>query len=295
MNVLITGAQGQLGYHLKQAFDTDNLFLGDTANFDVTNRETVLKQTQQFRPDLIIHAAAYTNVDGAETNREVCRAVNVEGTKHVAEAARAVEAKLIHISTDYVFSGDKSSPYLETDQPGPISYYGKTKYEAEQVVVTTAPKHFICRTAWLYGGPKPTPDFDFTQPGLPKNFIYTMLRLGKEKSEIAVVNDQIGAPTYAADIAQTLKLLADTMQYGIYHLTNSGQTSWAGVAKAIFQQSRYNTTVKEVTSAQWATINPQATHRPANSVLAHQHLLDLGLPDLRSWQTALTDFLSALV
>lgn len=291
MKILITGANGQLGYHLKQTFHEHQLYLGDTDNYDITDRDLVLRETEMFQPDVIIHGAAYTNVDGAETNRDLCRVINVDGSKNVAEAAKTVGAKIVAISTDYVFAGDKGTPYLETDQPHPLSYYGQTKYEGEQAVVATTPQHFICRTAWLYGGPKPTAKTDLANLGI-KNFVYTMLRVGQTVETMAVVGDQIGAPTYAHDLAKTVKELIETDHYGIYHITNSGQTTWAEFAQAIFNTVGYPTTVSPITSAEWETQHPTATKRPGYSVLGHQALIEAGLTEPRNWQAALDDFLS---
>ncbi len=292
MKVLITGANGQLGWHLKQVFADCELYLGDTDNYDITNRELILAETEKFRPALIIHAAAYTNVDGAETNQALCRAINVDGSRHVAEAAAAVDAVLVAISTDYVFAGDKGEPYQESDSVKPLSFYGQTKAEGEQAVMATTAKHFITRTAWLYGGPKPTPETDWTTAILPKNFINTMLRVGLNRPSIEVVDDQIGAPTYAADLSQAIRDLAATKRYGIYHLTNSGTTNWAAVAEFIFETVQHPTTVTHIKSADWQANNPSATKRPAYSVLGHAALTAAGLPGLRAWQAALADYLS---
>lgn len=291
MKILITGANGQLGYHLQQAFSEHQLYLGDTHNYDITDPEIVMRETTAFQPDVIIHGAAYTNVDGAETNRELCRAINVDGSKNVAEAAKAIGAKIVAISTDYVFAGDKGTPYLETDQPNPISFYGQTKYEGEQAVMAATPQHFICRTAWLYGGPKPTSQIDFTTVGI-KNFVYTMLRVGQGKQSMQVVGDQVGGPTYAHDLSQSIKSLVETKKYGIYHLTNSDVTSWAEFAQAIFDLAGYPTQVTPITSEQWEAINPSTTKRPHYSVLGHEALLAAGQPDLRHWKDALADFLA---
>lgn len=293
MKILITGAAGQLGYELQAVFAEHQLFLGDTDNFDITNAETVMAKTKEFNPDLIIHAAAYTNVDGAEANQTLCKAINVEGSANVAAAAEAVGAKLVAISTDYVFDGQQSKPYGETDKPNPASFYGQTKLEGEQAVTAGCTRAFICRTAWLYGGPKPSQSTDFNQ--LPyKNFVYTMLKVGRDREQLEVVGDQVGAPTYAKDLALAIKQLVKTDRYGIYHLTNSGQTNWADFAETIFQLAGYQTKVKSISSQQWQTNNPAATKRPAYSVLGHHALLEAGLTPPRSWQEAIADFLSEI-
>ncbi len=292
MKILITGANGQLGYHLKAAFADHELYLGDTANYDITDRELVLRETEKFNPDLIIHGAAYTNVDGAEKNRELCRLINVEGSRNVAEAAKLNGAAVVAISTDYVFAGDKGTPYTESDEPQPLSFYGQTKYEGEQAVRSMTDRHYICRTSWLYGGPKPGPDFDFADPVNPKNFVLTMLRVGRDRDQVEVVSDQKGGPTYAHDLAEKIKELVATEKYGTYHLTNSGVTNWAEFTEEIFKQARYSTSVKHLTSSQWAEKNPTTTERPKYSVLGHDNLIKAGLGDMRSWQEAIADFLS---
>lgn len=290
MKILITGANGQLGYHLQKTFTDHELYLGDTANYDITNAELVMRETLQFKPEVILHGAAYTNVDGAESNQALCRAINVDGSRNVARAAAAVGAKIVAISTDYVFPGDSQVPYKETDQPKPLSFYGQTKYEGELAVMAETDQYFICRTSWLYGGPKPTPNTDYAATF--KNFVYTMLRVGATKSEVSVVGDQLGAPTYAHDLAATIAALIETDKYGIYHTTNSGVTNWADFAATIFRLASYKTTVKHISSQEWATQNPTATKRPSYSVLAHTALLERGFPDLRPWDEAISDFMA---
>lgn len=291
MKILITGANGQLGYHLQQAFAEHQLYLGDTENYDITKPDQVNRETEQFQPDLIIHGAAYTNVDGAETNQELCRAINVQGTYNVALAAKAVGAKMVTISTDYVFAGDQTEPYRETDHPHPLSYYGLTKLQSEQITQEVNPQSFICRTAWLYGGPKPTATSDLANNRI-KNFVYTMLRVGKGRDTIEVVGDQFGGPTYAGDLAEAIKAIATTDQYGIYHTTNSGSTSWANFAQTIFNLAGYPTKVIAISSTIWEQRNPNSTKRPKYSVLGHYALEQAGLPDLRDWKEAISDFLS---
>ena len=292
MKVLITGANGQLGYHLKEVFADHELYLGDVDNFDITNRDLTLRETEAFKPDLIVHGAAFTNVDAAETSKELAFSINVTGSKHIAEAARLVDAKLVAISTDYVFAGDKGLPYLETDKPNPKSHYGQTKYEGELAVREVTPKHFICRTAWLYGGPQPDSGIDFSTYPF-KNFVLTMLRLGRERDTIEVVADQVGGPTYAKDLAEYVRRIAETEQYGIYHVTNSGVTNWADFTREIFRLAGYRTSVTDLTSTQYAAKFPQAAKRPSYSVLGHTALQAANLPKPRAWQQALADFMAS--
>lgn len=290
MKILITGAGGQLGYHLQEALPEHELFLGDVENYDITKRDVVLKQTEEFAPQLIIHAGAYTNVDGAQANKELCRAINVDGSRNVALAAKLVGAPIVAISTDYVFAGNGNSPYSEKDEPNPVSYYGQTKLDGETAIKEITDQYFICRTAWLYGGPQPDADTNFSSSKI-KNFVYTMLRVGRERAEVEVVSDQVGSPTYAKDLAQTIKKLSATGLYGTYHITNRGQTDWANFAQAIFNLAQYKTKVLPIRTKEWEQKNPAATKRPAYSVLGHNALLEAGLTDLRDWQEALTDFL----
>lgn len=292
MKILITGANGQLGYELQNAFSEHELYLGDTHNYDITDLDLIIKETKGFQPELIIHGAAWTNVDGAEANKDLCKAINVDGSRNVATAAKSVDVPIVAISTDYVFPGDAAEPYKESDQPNPLSFYGQTKLDGEKAVQEVTDKFYICRTAWLYGGPKPTPETDFSIAQLPKNFVNTMLRVGKGKPEMGVVGDQLGGPTYAKDLSLKIKELIGTENYGIYHITNTGVTSWAGFSREIFSKANYSTVVKDLTSEEWESINPTSTKRPKYSVLGHENLAKAGLSETRSWQAALADYLS---
>lgn len=291
MKILVTGANGQLGYHIQQVFADHKLYLGTSSNFDITDRSTVMSQTTKFQPEVIIHCAAYTDVDRAEADRDQARTVNVDGSRYVAEAVKAIGATLVAISTDYVFAGDKSSPYAETDPTGPKSYYGQTKLAGEQTIQQILSNYYICRTGWLYGGAKPTPNPNFSQT-LHKNFVSSMLEAGRHGATVEVVDDQIGAPTYAADLAETIKTLLSSGKYGVYHVSNHGQTNWAEFAGYIFTKSRYSTTVKHIKTADWVKSHPDSARRPAYSILGHQALKQAGIPELRSWQKAIDDFLS---
>lgn len=302
MRVLITGAAGQLGYHLKQALAAHELILADTDNYDITQSDLIQKQTALWQPEAIIHAAAYTNVDRAEDQRQLAYEVNVTGSLNVAKAAKAVKARLFFISTDYVFNGQASSPY-RIDQPTePISYYGQTKAEAEAALTALDSRTVICRTSWLYGGPKPQADYAFLENGV-KNFVYTILKLAKQAetgASLPVVSDQVGSPTYAADLALALAKLVERKDWPselprICHLTGEGTTNWAEFAEAILEltglDQERQLTIEPISSDEYAKRFPLATRRPAYSVLDQSDWQRLGI-ELRPWRIALADFLS---
>jgi dTDP-4-dehydrorhamnose reductase len=221
MRIVITGQKGMLGSILFQQLKTaghDCLGL-DLPEFDVTDRSKVLSAISEFKPKVIYNCAAYTNVDGCETNESTAFAVNATAVKILVETAKALDCVLVHISTDFIFSGKATTPYLTDAMPDPLSAYGRTKLAGEKYIQDIWPqKSFIVRTAWLYGLRS-------------KNFVETIIRLAKERDELKIVDDQIGAPTFANDLAQFLVLLLDSQAYGVYHYTNSGQVSRYDFAK----------------------------------------------------------------
>jgi len=278
MRVLVTGAKGQLGYDVLQVLAARGIegIAADIGEFDITDEGATLRFISSCRPDAVIHCAAYTAVDRAEDEPERCRLINETGTAHIAAACRETGAKLVYVSTDYVFPGTGDTPY-EADSPtGPLSVYGKTKLAGELAVRRLADKHFIVRTSWAFG-----------RNG--NNFVRTMLRLGKERKEINVVNDQIGSPTYTADLAPLLCDMAVTEKYGTYHATNEGFCSWAEFAKAIFDLAGYDTVVNPVTTAQYDA----KAHRPANSRLSKASLDQAGFKRLPGWKDALGRYLKS--
>ncbi|WP_456069918.1 dTDP-4-dehydrorhamnose reductase [Haemophilus paraphrohaemolyticus] len=260
---LITGAKGQVGYCLTQQLQGKHKILAvDRDELDITDQSAVKNAVKNFRPDVIINAAAHTAVDRAETEVELSEAINVKGPQYLAEAAKDVGAAILHISTDYVFDGQREGKYKETDATDPQGIYGKTKLEGEQAVAKANDKFIVLRTAWVFG-----------EHG--NNFVKTMLRLAKTRDTLGVVADQIGGPTYAGDIAASLiqiaeKIIAgEDVQYGIYHFTGEPYISWCDFAKAIFDEAvsqnvlEKSPLVNAITTADY----PTPAKRPANSCL----------------------------
>jgi dTDP-4-dehydrorhamnose reductase len=282
MKILITGALGQLGRKLTEVLSPEHeLILTDSATMDVTNLEAVRIVTNENKPDYIIHAAAYTQVDKAEENIELCRKINSFGTKNVAAVASELGIKLIYISTDFVFAGDKKTPYQETDLADPLSVYGLTKFEGENFVREICNEYYIVRVSWLFGelpaGYKGT------------NFVEVMLRLAKEKEEIKVVNDQIGSPTYTGDLAIAISnIIAKNPEYGIYHFSGSGACSWYDFAREIFAQTDTMTKLTPIPSDQY----PQKAKRPPYSYLDKAKIENaLGIK-VRPWPQMLAEYLT---
>lgn len=276
MKVLVTGFAGQLGYDTAAELASRGIccITADKADFDLTNKESVKGFITACKPDVIIHCAAYTAVDKAEEDSVTCYNVNINGTRNLCEAASENRAKIIYVSTDYVFDGEKSEPYEVDDQTSPQSVYGVTKLEGEHIVRNSTAKHFIVRTAWVFGANG-------------NNFVKTMIRLGKERDTLNVVCDQFGSPTYTKDLAKLLCDMAESDKYGTYHATNEGFCSWADFACEIMQQACLNARVIPIPSSQY----PAKAKRPMNSRLSKQKLIDNGFAPLPDWQDALGRFL----
>lgn len=272
MRILITGANGQLGSALQQALGGEELILKNLPVFDLTN-PACEEQILSARPEVILHVGAYTNVDGAEREPDHARAVNVQGTTFVARAAQALRARLLYVSTDYVFDGEKRSPYTENDRPHPINHYGLSKYEGEQAALALCGNTLVVRTAWLYGD-------------AGTNFVKTIIRLANEKPELEVVADQRGCPTYADDLARAIQQLLGNDMQGICHVTNSGDCTWYEFAEAIVRQMGLSTVVRPITTAQAGRL----AKRPAYSVLSTEHFAMQCSP-LPHWQEALARFM----
>lgn len=278
MRVLVTGANGQLGTELVDLYASragDEVLGVDLPDLDITAADSVASSFSSFSPDVAINCAAWTAVDAAEENEESALVVNGEGPRVLADACKDAGAWLVQVSTDYVFSGDASSPYAEDATPDPRSAYGRTKLAGEIAVQSVLPdSHYIVRTAWLYG-----------HEG--NNFVKTMLRLESERETVDVVDDQIGQPTYAADLAAQIALLLDARPAaGIFHGTNSGSVSWHGFTQEIFQLTGADPArVLAVTSEQFVRPAP----RPAYSVLGHQHWAEVGLSEMRDWREAIAE------
>ena len=278
MKVLITGAGGQLGTDLTLLLQREperyQVFPLTHSELDITKQEQVEKTLLTIRPDIVIHTAAYTNVDQAEAEPNKVHAVNVTATRYIASAVEQVQAKLVYLSTDYVFNGKKITPYHEADAPNPLNIYGQAKLAGERLIQSISSRYFIVRTSWVYG-----------QHG--SNFVKTMLRLAQDRQELYVVNDQVGSPTYTVDLVHFLQILMNTGYYGIFHATNSGQCSWYEFAKAIFEEAGLQVSVHPCKTTEY----PRSAPRPALSVLEHRAIRLHGLPDLRPWREALRDYL----
>lgn len=277
IKILIIGAGGQLGSDLIRVLaDSYRVIPATRADFDITDLEATMGFCKNAKPEVIVHAAAFTDVDGCESQRDKAFLVNGLGTRNVAIAAREVEAKLLYISTDYVFDGAKEGPYLEFDRPNPINVYGQSKLLGEQFVKEQMEKFFIIRTAWLYSASG-------------KNFIKTMLKLAQEGKELRVVNDQRGTPTWTEDLAQQIKELIPTELYGTYHCTSQGSCTWYEFALEIFKQVGLyaNVKVEPVTSEEF----PRPAKRPKNSVLENYMLKLQGLDTMPPWEESLERFM----
>lgn len=277
--ILITGCNGQLGRALNKEYAKDDVEFINTdvaqregiLSLDITNVEEVIRCAEKTKPDVIINCAAHTNVDACETQWDLAYQINAVGARNLSIAAAKTDAKLIHVSTDYVFPGTSPKPLTEFDATGPISAYGKTKLEGENFVKEFAPKHFILRTAWLYGD--------------GKNFVKTMLKLSESHDTITVVSDQYGSPTSAAELAKMIHFLEPTENYGTYHATCEGQCSWADFAVEIFKRAGKDTVVKYVTTEEYNS----PAKRPAYSVLDN-YMLRLAAKDafrMADWKDAL--------
>ena len=272
MKILVTGAKGQLGFDVIKELDNRGIAHKgiDIDDFDITNRDAVLQAINDYYPDVVIHCAAYTAVDKAEDEPQLCRLINEYGTRYIAEACKSVNAKIIYISTDYVFPGHGDHFHKVDDPTGPVSVYGNTKLAGEEAVQEILNKFFIVRISWVFG-----------QNG--NNFVKTMLRLGKERNSVNVVCDQVGSPTYTVDLAHLLCDMAATEKYGIYHATNEGVCSWAEFAKEIFRLAGMTVQVNAIPSSDYPT---KAT-RPLNSRLDKSSVLANGFNQLPHWKNAL--------
>jgi dTDP-4-dehydrorhamnose reductase len=291
MKILITGARGQLGTQLCKMLQRGDSELGsipevykavditaiDYQELDITKVANTLSFIEKLHPDVIINCAAYTNVDGCESNQDAAFAVNAIGSRNLAMAAEKVGARLIHVSTDYVFAGDGSVPYREFDQAKPVSVYGKTKLLGEEYIKTFCSRYFIVRTAWLYG-------YD------GNNFVKTILKVAKEKGHLDVVDDQRGNPTNAEDLAFHLLKLALTEEYGIYHCTGNGECSWYDFASKIVEYASIPCTVTPIISSQLT----RTAKRPSFSSLDHMMLRATVGDEMREWKVALKVFIDKI-
>lgn len=277
MKVLVTGANGQLGYDVVKELQKQNIecYGASRQDFDIVDFEATENFIKNYMPDAVIHCAAYTAVDKAEDEQGLCYLVNnASATENIAEICKKINAKMLYISTDYVFDGTKDDFYEVDDKPNPINVYGKTKLLGEQAVQRILNKYFIVRISWVFG-----------EHG--NNFVKTMLRLGKERKEINVVADQYGSPTYTADLAPLLVEMIQTEKYGVYHATNEGVCTWAEFAEEIFKIAGMDVKVNYITTAEYQA----RAKRPMNSRLSKKKLRQKRFKAFENWQETLKTFL----
>ena len=286
MKILITGANGQLGLTLQEVFSAHDLLLTDRDTLDITDNVAVDSFVNEKKPDVIINAAAYTNVDQAEIDKELAEKINLDGACNLAKTAKNFQAIFFHISTDFVFDGKKTKPYFETDEANPLSIYGQTKFDSEKAISEIGGRYFILRTAWLYSP-------------FGKNFVKTMAKLGQEKDEIKVVSDQIGCPTYAFDLAlaikQLLSLALDNKNiFGLYHFAGAGQCSWFEFATEVIKLTAGKAKVLPQTSEEYEKNRDGITaKRPRYSVLNCDKIRALGVKT-PNWQDSVKNCLKIL-
>lgn len=292
MKILITGSNGQLGNELQKIVATGKAEIGavseeiknaevfamDVDTLDITNLEQVKKVLNEVKPDVVINCAAATNVDGCEANQDLAFKINSLGPRNLAMVAEELGAKIVQVSTDYVFSGVGETPLKECDLVDPVSVYGKTKLLGEEFVRDFSTKYYIVRTAWLYGY-------------VGHNFVYTMMKLGKDRDTLNVVNDQLGNPTHANDLAYHILKLIQTEEYGVYHCTGKGECSWYDFASEIMKLSGRNCTVNPCTSEEYKSMYPNSADRPAYSSLDNMMLRCTIGDEMRDWKDALKTFM----
>ena len=291
MRILITGSKGQLGNELQRALRTGSTELGvipeayrdnqvcaiDIDTVDITDMDAIQRVFAEFEPQIVFNCAAYTNVDACEENQDLCFKANAIGPRNIAMLCTKYHAKLLHVSTDYVFAGDANAPYSEWDMPDPLGAYGRSKYLGEQYVREFCREYFIMRTAWLYG-------YD------GNNFVKTILRLARERGALKVVNDQIGTPSNCVDLVHHMLKVAATQHYGVYHCTGEGICSWYDFACKIVEYSGIQATVDPCTTQEF----PRPAKRPAYSALDNTMLRCTVGDDNRPWQQALKYFIEQL-
>lgn len=286
--ILVTGCNGQLGRAIRAEYagedvefiNTDVVEGKGVTALDISDVDAVLALVRETKPQVIINCAAHTNVDACEKEWDAAYRINAIGPRNLSIAATEVDAKLIHVSTDYVFEGNGTRPYTEFDEPNPVSAYGKTKLEGELFVREFAKKHFIFRTAWLYGD--------------GRNFAKTMLRLAESHEEVSVVCDQQGSPTSAVELARAIHHFEPTENYGVFHATCEGDTNWADFAEAVFARAGKNTKVNHVTSEQYAKMNPASAKRPAYSILDNYMMRLTSDYRMADWESALDEYMKNL-
>lgn len=278
MKYYITGANGQLGYDLKRVLEASghDVLATDVNDVDITSKNDVVSSITNYHPDVIIHCAAWTAVDNAEDEVEKCTSVNVDGTKNITYAAKEVGAKLIYISTDYVFDGTKDGIYEVNDLTNPLSVYGSTKLDGERIVAEYE-RHFIVRISWVFGING-------------NNFVKSMINLGKQRDALSIVADQIGSPTYTYDLSHLLANMSLSDKFGTYHATNEGYCSWADFAREIFKICNLDVNVSDIPTSEY----PTKAIRPLNSKLSKKSLVENGFELMPTWQESLENYIEEL-
>lgn len=276
MKVLVTGIKGQLGFDVcneltRRGIENQGI---DRDECDITNKQAVLDYIYNYAPDVVVHCAAYTAVDRAESEEHVCRRVNRDGTEYIALACKTINAKMVYISTDYVFNGEGDKFFEVDDETGPLNMYGLTKLEGEEQVRKIVEKYFIVRISWVFGVNG-------------NNFINTMLRLSGGNKELKIVSDQIGSPTFTYDLAPLICDMIETEKYGTYHATNEGECSWAEFAEHIFKVAGQNVLVHHITTEEY----PTKAVRPKNSRLSKKSLDEAGFRRLPDWKDAVERYI----
>lgn len=275
-NILVTGSTGQLGSDvvkelLKRGYST---LSPNRSEFNLCSEDSIRNYILNSNCEAIVHCAAYTQVDKAEDEKDLCIKINATATKHIVKCAKILDIPMIYISTDYVFDGTKDGKYTENDETNPINIYGESKLAGEKYVQEILDKYYIVRTSWV-----------FNING--KNFIETMLRLSKANNQLSIVNDQIGSPTYTKDLSRLLVDMLETSKYGLYHATNEGYCSWYEFANTIFKLANINIDIKAINSNEYAS----RAKRPLNSKLSKDKLIEYGFKPLPHWEDALKDYL----
>ena len=275
-NILVTGTTGQLGSDvvkelLKRGYST---LSPNRSELNLCSEDNIRNYILNSNCEAIVHCAAYTQVDKAEDEKDLCIKINATATKHIAKCAKILDIPMIYISTDYVFDGTKDGKYTENDETNPINIYGESKLAGEKYVQEILDKYYIVRTSWV-----------FNING--KNFIETMLRLSKANNQLSIVNDQIGSPTYTKDLSRLLVDMLETSKYGLYHATNEGYCSWYEFANTIFKLANINIDIKAINSNEYAS----RAKRPMNSKLSKDKLIEYGFKPLPHWEDALKDYL----
>ena len=275
-NILVTGSTGQLGSDvvkelLKRGYST---LSPNRSELNLCSEDSIRNYILNSNCEAIVHCAAYTQVDKAEDEKDLCIKINATATKHIVKCAKILDIPMIYISTDYVFDGTKDGEYTENDETNPINIYGESKLAGEKYVQEILDKYYIVRTSWV-----------FNING--KNFIETMLRLSKANNQLSIVNDQIGSPTYTKDLSRLLVDMLETSKYGLYHATNEGYCSWYEFADTIFKLANINIDIKAINSNEYAS----RAKRPMNSKLSKDKLIEYGFKPLPHWEDALKDYL----